>query len=402
MKIKIFTNHFYPENFRINDLAASFVEEGHKVSVLSQTPNYPKGRFFPGYSIFKRRKEKLADNFEVRRLPVIPRGSNAFMLALNYLSYIVSSFFYAVFSRDEADMVMIYITSPIFISWSALRFAKKRSLPTVLYLLDLWPDVLFTMLNIQNKRIRNIFTRISQKIYQQVDYIFVSSYAFKDVLIDYGIEANKIHYLPQHAEEIPEEIPERSVSNEKLKIVFTGNIGEAQGLDILIDTAAILKEQGEENVQFSIVGDGRYRQSFQEKIKTAQLDNYFYFTGRVNFKEIPKILSEHHLGFVSLLADETLNKTLPAKVQTYMAYGIPVLASADMETARVLEEARCGFSSPAGDAKALSEEIIRLKMYSEEEFQKLSVNAHAYSRAFFTKEQSVETILNTMEGLIDV
>lgn len=402
MKIKIFTNHFYPENFRLNDLSKSFVEKGHDVSVVTQTPNYPEGRFFPSYSWLKRRKEKLSEKLTVHRLPVIPRGKNPIMLALNYISYIISSFFYGLFSRGEADVVFIYITSPIFIAWSALRFAKRRNIRTVLYLLDLWPDVLFTMLDIENEKVRQRLIHLCQKIYQRVDYIFVSSESFKDVLIGYGIDESKIYYLPQHAEEIPKTQPKRNIPDDILKIVFTGNIGEAQGLDILVETAKILSEQDIHDIHFTLVGNGRYRETLEEKIATANVASYFTFTGSVPFKEIPSILSKHHFGFVSLLPDETLNRTLPAKVQTYMAYGIPVLAAANDAIPKLLKEAQCGYASPAGDAPALALKLIEMRSLQAEKMKELSKNAYTYSKAYFKKEKSVEILLETMEGFINV
>ena len=73
MKILIITNHFYPENFRINDLASGMIERGHKVSVMTSIPNYPQGKFFPGYGFFKKRKETI-NQVEITRVPVIPRG----------------------------------------------------------------------------------------------------------------------------------------------------------------------------------------------------------------------------------------------------------------------------------------------------------------------------------------
>lgn len=400
-KIKIFTNHYSPENFKINDLSDEFSKK-FDISVISQTPNYPKGFFFKGYSWFKRRKENI-NGIQVKRLPVIPRRSGHVFLILNYMSYVVSSFFYSIFTRDKADHVFVYITSPIFISWAGLRFAQRNKIKSTLYLLDLWPGSLISIMKIKNKRIIKILENMCINIYQAFDNIAVSSYRFTEVLTDYGINPDKIHYIPQHAES--EDDGKLIFKNKEkiLKIVFTGNIGEAQGLDVLVDTAKILKDREFSAVHFTIVGDGRYKSTLEENIKELNLDNYFSFTGYVDSNKIPEILSENHFGFVSLSDHDIFNRTCPAKIQSYMAYGIPILASANGEVPWIVEKADCGYSVPAGDFKALSEVIIELNNINRDELEKMSQNGYNYSERHFKKEKIVNQFIQIMkEGKINV
>ena len=98
-KLTVFTNHYYPENFKINFLAEK-LSETYKVKVVTQVPNYPNGSFYPGYSLFKKTKE-IINKIEVSRLPVIPRGNNKLMLVLNYLSYLITSNTYRFFSKSK-------------------------------------------------------------------------------------------------------------------------------------------------------------------------------------------------------------------------------------------------------------------------------------------------------------
>lgn len=393
--LTVFTNHYYPENFKINFLTEKF-SENYKVNVVTQVPNYPSGSFFPGYSLFKKTKEKI-NNIEVQRLPVIPRGNNKFMLVLNYLSYVISSNTYRFFSKRKTDHVLVYVTSPIYIAYAGLGFAKKNKCKATLYLLDLWPGALISMLSIKNKTIINYLEKSCIKLYKQFDEIIVSSYGFIEVLRGYGISEDKITYIPQHADEIHSKpIQIKSISN-KVRIVFTGNIGEAQGLDILVETAKLLRQDNYNEVVFTIVGDGRYKSQLMSNVEDGKVSEYFNFIDRVDYSEIPKILSQNHFGFVSLEDDETLSRTLPAKIQSYMAYGIPILASANNEIPLIINKANCGISVNAGDVKALAKVIMEIRNYSYDRLEKMSINGFNYSKRHFEKEVIAKDILNVMK-----
>lgn len=393
--LTVFTNHYYPENFKINFLTEKF-SENLKVNVVTQVPNYPNGSFYPGYSFFKKTKENIY-GVEVCRLPVIPRGRNRLMLGLNYLSYLISSNIYTLFTRRKTDHVLVYVTSPIYIAYAGLSFAKKNKCKSTLYLLDLWPGALITMLNIKNKRLIKHLERSCIKLYKRFDEIIVSSYGFIEVLISYGIDKDKITYIPQHADEINSAPINIKPIRDKVKIVFTGNIGEAQGLDILVDTAKILRQENYNDVLFTIVGDGRYKNQLIANVQNNNVKDYFKFINRVDYSEIPKILSQNHFGFVSLEDDETLSRTLPAKVQSYMGYGIPIIASANNEIPLIINKANCGITVNAGDAKSLAKVIKEIRNYSYDRLERMSINGFNYSKKHFKKEVIVKDILNVMK-----
>lgn len=394
-KLSVFTNHYYPENFRINYLTKRF-SETYKVNVVTQVPNYPSGSFYPGYTFFRNNKE-IIDGVEVCRLPVIPRGKNKFMLSLNYLSYLITSNIYRLLSKRKTDHVLVYVTSPIYIAYAGLGVAKKNNCKATLYLLDLWPGALITMLNIKNKWIINRLEKACIKIYKQFDEIIVSSYGFIEVLIAYGVKKEKITYIPQHADEINSQPISISPIKDKVKIVFTGNIGQAQGLDILVETAKLLRQEGFNDVLFTLVGDGRYKSRLIANVKDNKVKAYFKFVDRVKADEIPSILSQNHFGFVSLEDDETLSRTLPAKIQSYMAYGIPILASANNEIPLIINKANCGLSVSANDSKALAKTIMEIRHYNFEKLEKMSFNGFNYSKKHFDKEEIANDILNVMK-----
>lgn len=186
-------------------------------------------------------------------------------------------------------------------------------------------------------------------IYKNTDEIFATSPSFVEAICNRKrkVPHYKVHYWPQYAEEFykpmektgVEEIPE----DDSFKVIFTGNIGTAQGLQILPQTAEILRE---ENVKFVIVGDGRYLDEFEQEIQKRNVENKFIMVARQPAERIPELLAACDAAFLSFQNDELWTKTIPAKLQSYMACGMPIIASAEGETERIIKEAECGVRKP--------------------------------------------------------
>ncbi len=177
-----------------------------------------------------------------------------------------------------------------------------------------------------------------------------------------------------------DEIPE----DNSYKIAFTGNIGTAQGLDILPKAAELLKT---ENVSFIIVGDGGFQSEFERQIDARGVRDKFIMIPRVQAKRIPEILSVCHAGFISFNKSSLWEMTIPAKLQSYMACGKAIIASASGETKRIIEEAKCGICCEIGNAKALAAGVRKL-MASDCEV--LGNNARQYFEAYFDKKNLMD------------
>lgn len=397
-KLMIFTNHFYPESFRINALSKVFSED-YDVEVITQIPNYPLGSFFDGYSWIKNRNGQL-DEVKITRLPVIPRRKSSIMLAINYISYVISSYLYATFTRKKVDHVFAYVTSPIFVSWAALKLAKRRKVKSTMYLLDLWPDSLTMSLDIKSQRINRWLDKISMNIYNRFDTVIVSSAGIKEELIKRGIRADKLYHLPQHADELFSEPIKINPIEDKVKIVFTGNIGTAQGLDTLVDCAKILNNEGFNGFHFTIVGDGRHRRDLEQLIETEAVSKYFTFTGQVKVEEVSDYLKLNHFGYVSLENINPLNLTLPAKVQSYMASGIPIIACGSDEIINTVKKANCGYGCKLDNPSELANLIKEISHVNNEKLAELGYNGYKYCLENFDIKDISRKFIDIMkEGL---
>lgn len=366
--ILVVSQYFYPETFRINDMCQEWVKRGYQVTVVTGIPNYPRGKFLKGYGFTKRRHETW-NGIEIYRIPLIPRGSGAMGMMANYLSFMISGMIAGKTIRINADLVFSFEVSPMTQVLTGISFAKKLRVPHYLYVQDLWPENVITVTGINNSFVIKPIDRMVDYVYKNSNEIFATSPSFVKAICNRKrpVDECKVHYWPQYAEEfykpIDKTIAKRTAifygieDDDSFKIIFTGNIGVAQGLQILPQTAKILKGK---NVKFVIVGDGRYLENLKADIEKNNVQDNFVMIERQQAETIPVLLAACETAFISFAEDELWTKTIPAKLQSYMACGMPVVAAAQGETARIIEEAGCGLYCRLGDATQLSQTIVKM------------------------------------------
>lgn len=395
--ILVISQCFYPQQFRINDICTEWIRKGYKVTVITGIPNSPQGGYYKGYSLFKNRKEDY-NGINIVRIPVIPRGNSSIMLALNYFSFVVFGFFWQLFSRIKADFVFIFEISPMTQALPGVWYAIKRKIPCYIYVQDLWPETIEAITGINNKYIINSIGKMVDYIYKRCTRIFTTSRGFIQSISRRGVAVEKIEYWPQYPEDFYEVLERHSTSqiqgDGKYNITFTGNIGTAQGLEILAKTAFLIKNRNmDKDIIFNIVGDGRYKDEFIKLIYSMNLSHMFNFIPQQHPTKISELLAASDIAFLSLKNEALFEMTVPAKLQSYMACGIPIVASVAGETKRIIEEAECGLCSSPGDEEALYNNIIRFSNMTRGELDILAANAKRYCDNNFNKEE----LLNIMD-----
>lgn len=388
--ILVISQYFYPEQFRINDICCEWIKKGYQVTVLTGIPNYPQGKFYDGYGFKKRRKETWK-GINIIRIPLIPRGKKPLGLVTNYVSFPVSGWFWNRANKIKADYVFMFETSPMTQCMIGVWYARKYKVPLYLYVQDLWPENVEIITGIHSKLVLGPIQHMVDKIYKNCTEIFVTSPGFKEAICKRGIASEKVHYWPQYAEEFYKphkkkpikEIPE----NDKFKVVFTGNIGYAQGLEILPKTALELRKRGNGSIQFVIVGDGRYREHFEKEIEPVK--EMFLILPRQPAESVPEILAACDVAFLSFQNNELWKMTIPAKLQSYMACGMPVIASAEGETERIIREAECGICTPLGDSQKLANAILDMQ---GKDLKLLRIKSRDYFLAHFEKQMLMDEI----------
>ncbi|WP_078556027.1 glycosyltransferase family 4 protein [Bacillus alkalicellulosilyticus] len=392
--ILVIAQYFYPEQFRINDICTEWVKRGYKVTVITGIPNYPQGKFYDGYSYFKKRREEY-NGVDIIRIPLIPRGNSSITLALNYLSFVVSGFFWKALSKLKADYVYIFEVSPMTQALPGVWYAKKRKIPCYLYVTDLWPENVEIVAGIKNKSILNALGVMVDYIYKRCDRIFTSSRSFIEAIHQRGVELDKLEFWPQYAEDYYVPVNKEIASatevpmDDTFNIIFAGNIGVAQGLDILPDVAKILKRSNIK-VRFNIVGDGRYKETLINKVNNNNIQELFNFIPKQPATKIPELMAACDATLISLSKSKVFSMTLPAKTQSCLACGLPVIVSADGEIQQIINEAGAGVCSDAGETEKLAENIKILTSLSADELKTMSINALEYSKKTFDKNKLLE------------
>ena len=390
--ILVVSQYFYPENFRINDICQEWVKRGYKITVITGIPNYPQGKYYDGYGLNKRRIE-IYQGIKIVRLPLVPRGKNSLMLSINYLSFVISGAIWECFTKVKADAVFTFEVSPMTQALVGVWYARRHNIPHYLYVTDLWPENVEYITGIRNKWFIGLIAKMVKYTYRNSSKILTSSKSFCRAIEEYGISKSKIEFWPQYAEDYYRpvksgkvtEIPQDGVLN----LTFAGNIGYAQGLDILIRAARLLKEK-KVQVRINIIGDGRYLQTLQADVESCQLREYFNFVEKKPPEEIPYYLAQSDVLLLILAQNDVFSITLPSKTQTYLACGKPILVSADGEVQDLIREAGAGYVGDAADEKKLVENIIKMNSLPKEALEEMGKHALEYSEQCFNKKKLLE------------
>lgn len=402
MRVCIFTNHFYPEDFKVNEIAFELAKLGYEITVLTAIPDYPKGKFFEGYSLFKRRRE-IVNGVKVIRLPIIPRGKGgAIRLVLNYISYFFCLSFFTFFHgfRNKYERIFVHLTSPFFIGVCAKKLSKRQNIPMIFWTLDLWPESLISAGGFKNKLLINQQTRMVSKVYEQCSKILIGSKGFENSICEKGDFNDKLVYFPNWAEDVKGECPAdfdikaiepfASKKEDDFILLFAGNLGEAQNLDAIIETAYLLKD--EKRIKFVFVGDGRRKEHLETIVKERALKNTVFFTGRFPITTMPVFMQNADVLLFSLKDEPCFNLTVPSKVQFYMSQGKPVLAMINGDGADLVKEANCGFAVNAGAYEAFAKAVMKMAKMNKVELNTLGKNGKLFYEQNFTKVQRINQL----------
>lgn len=410
MKILFVCQYFYPEVFRGNDIAFHWAEEGHDVHVVCGVPNYPQGKFYSGYGLFKRRHEEIVRDAQglkkfkgrvrVTRLPIIPRGNNKIMLMLNYFSYLIVGWVYMLFHAlfHKYDRVFVQQLSPVMMSTPGVLYKRLRCVPLYTWVLDLWPESLTAAGGINNKWVLGFFKHYVKSEYKHSDKILISSRSFERSILEYEDYKDKIVYYPQWSDASPNDNVNKSDNLPELpegfKLMFAGAVGEAHGFECTMEAARLTKEYKE--IKWVIVGDGRKLEWVREYVKEHRLEETVYTLGRFPAETMPWFFNQADVMLVTLSDDPLFKLYAPAKISSYMAAGKPIVAVLNGEGAEVIRDAGCGWTLAAGDAEGFAKLAIVLSREDASELAAKGANAAKYYNEHFVKEKCLKKLDDLM------
>lgn len=398
MRLLVVSQYFWPEPFRVNDLVSELARRGHEVTVLTGTPNYPEGRTYPDFSQDPGRFAAYA-GAEVIRVPLVPRGKSSVRLALNYLSFVVTGLTLGLWRLRgrHFDAIVVVQLSPVTAALPGLALRRLKRAPLLMWVLDLWPDSLAAVGVLRSPRALAWVGKLVGFIYKRCDRVLVQSRAFVSNVQRYAGDTSRVRYFPGWAEPIfegplaeVEAAPEVLPYTASFNVLFAGNIGDAQDFPAILDAAYALRD--EPNLRWLIVGDGRAAPWVRSEIVRRGLEHNVVMLGRHPIERMPSFFRAASALLVSLKSDPIFAMTIPGKVQSYLATGLPIVAMMDGEGAAVIEQAGAGVVCEAGAGAMLAERVLALKQMPASERAAMGERGQRYCEREFSRAGSMSAL----------
>lgn len=399
-KVLILGQHYWPEPFRVTDIAEGLAERGYDIEVLCGIPNYPKGKFYEGYSFFKKRSE-TRNGVKIIRVPEIPRGNNSnFRIFINYISFPFFALFYVpMLLSKKYQTLIVYQLSPVFMSLPAIIVAKLTKKPLYFYVCDFWPHSLFSIINFRLKFIRKLLTHLSYWHYKQADGLICAYKGIQEKFIsEVGIEKNKTIYIPQAPEKFYETVIEDKVLIKKFKgsfnYLFAGNINPAQSFDVITQAAKIVLNKGFKNIKYVIVGDGMSKPWLELEVDRLGLKDQFIFEGYVPTERIPAYHNIADAFIVALSKSSLFEYAIPAKINSYLVAGKPIVAAMDGDGQDLINKrSKSGICVNSGDIEGLAQAIIKIAKTNSKERKEIGNRGFKYYYKFFERNYNLNRLI---------
>lgn len=406
LRILVVSQYFWPENFHINDVAVSLKDSGHQITVLTGKPNYPSGRFYEGYGIFRKPRE-THKGMEVIRAPLFPRGhAGAFRLVMNYFSFALAASLTGIFScRDKYDIIFVYAPSPVTVALPALVLRQLRGVPIMLWVQDLWPESVSAAGGIRSAWQLRLVEWMVKHIYKRSDLILVQSEAFRPSIEGLGVNGRRIAYLPNSAEALykpiflPDDAEERTLVPSGFRIMYAGNIGVAQSFETILAVAERLKSYPD--IHWVILGEGRAAPWVRKQVAERGLAGCVHLLGRYPKEAMPRYFSLADAMLVTLKDELIFGLTIPGRVQSYLACGRPIIAGLNGEGARVINEAGAGLTAAAEDADALTDVVLKMYKMHRSEREAMGARGRKYFLAHFESSMLMARLERMMKEMVE-
>ncbi len=360
MKILIVSQYFWPENFRINDLVNYFKNKNLEIEVLTGKPNYPGGWI---YDEFKKNPNKFSEfnNFKVHRVPILSRGSGSnTRLLFNYISFLLSSIFFGIFffRKKKFDYIFTFGTSPLTVAITSLILAKLCKSKTILWVLDLWPEIIFDLGIFKSIFLKKTLSKIIQFIFNKTDIILAQSESYIKLIKAKITKKDKVFFLPSWPEIQIEDnssikIFLNKIQDDYLNIFFTGSVGDAQNYRNIV---SIINKTKNKKIKWYIIGGGR---RFKELIKLKLAKDLYNLEliDHIPLTRVIKYQKKADILFLSLKKGEALSATIPGKFSTYLKFKKPILGLISGETKKLINDYKVGVAFEPDQEQELIEKL---------------------------------------------
>jgi len=368
MHILFLTDNFPPEvnapASRTFEHCREWVKVGHKVTVITCAPNFPKGQVFDGYHnrLFAR---ETMDGIDVIRVWTYITANEGFLRrTLDYLSFMLAA---TPASLRVAPFDVVVATSPqFFTACAGYLVGKLRRAPFVFELRDLWPESIRAVGAMKESAFIDLLEKVELFLYRKAALIVPVTHSFKRRLGERGIDTSKIHVVTNGADlslfqprEKDSDLAGTLGLTGKFVAGYIGTHGLAHGLETLLDAARLLQQQGHDEIHLLLLGNGASKAALQARAAELKLRNVT-FLDTVPKLEVVRYWSLLDVSIIHLRKTDLFTTVIPSKLFECMAMGIPILHGVQGESAEIVERERVGLTFEPGNAKDLGDRLIAL------------------------------------------
>jgi glycosyltransferase involved in cell wall biosynthesis len=385
----------------LSDMTESLVSMGHEVTVLTGFPNWPSGKIYPGYRQRLVQRETV-NGVHLIRIPLYPdHSTNSLKRAANFLSFALSAILIGPFVVPRVD-VMHVIHPPITVGLSGWVLSRLRGLPFTLEIQDMWPENLRSTGMVRNELVLRFIGFLARRVYRRAKSIRVISRGFRLNLLEKRVPEQKIAVISNWVDTdyycpLPPDpaLQRRFGMADRFNILYAGTIGLAQGLDVVLVAADLLRSH--DRIQFVLAGDGVEQNRLAEESRRLKLDNV-KFLGRLPGDLMPSLYASADALLLHLKDDPLFEITIPHKLFTYLAAGKPVLAAAKGDVAEIVRSYDSGVVCAPGNPAELAAAALRLYQMAAEERQKLGNNGRKVATEMFNRGRMVSELSRVLEA----
>ena len=399
-KLLIISQRFWPEENDINTIASFLADNDVKVDVLCGQAQSPEGRFMKGYKFKGHKKESFGNVNVYRAAEIKKQGTLQKRYILNYFSFAVTSFFrIRELSGNQYDAVFIWQTSPVFQGWTGLRIAKKRAVKAFIYVEDLWPEAIYSQMDIKDAVLKGFFRRISARQYKKAYRLLTSSYEAQKYLVrEIADTPGRVIYIPPFASE-------RFLSQKRIdkirqrftgsfNLLYIGQIPDDGSFDIFLDIARKLIGAAIRDIRMIFAGEGDGFEDLKKKTDKRGLYDTIFLEGNVPEELICGYIEAADIFIYAQKLDTDISYKPPKQIIDFCGAGRPVAAAVDAQGREIIKKAKCGLVCGPEDTQAFFENILTLYKTPRQELEAMAERGRLYAMENFSAGKSARQIMD--------
>ncbi|HVG46184.1 MAG TPA: glycosyltransferase family 4 protein [Longimicrobium sp.] len=409
MHIGYLSQYFHPEiaapAARIEELGRVWLARGHRVSVLTGFPNYPRGEVFPGYRGRRFMRESW-NGFEVTRVPLFatPRHGSV-PTALSHLSFALAAAGASFLRGAPRPDVWIATSPPLFVGVGGVALRRAQRVPLVFEVRDLWPDYFRDLGMLRPGPTLSALYRMERHFYRSADAVVTIADAAVENVVGKGIERGKVFSVPGGAEvrSLPRRTAEEraaararfGVRADAFVVGYLGTHGRCQRLHVL---GGAVRELAGEGVQFLFVGDGAGKPLLEDAVR-AEPTGAVLLPGQPR-EALAELYAVCDLLLVPLGDFPVISRTIPSKLFEIMGYGRPFVALVRGGAAAIAAASGGGEVVEPEDTRGLVSAVRRLRRRGAAGLERMGERGREYLRTHYTRERMALRYLEILQRLV--